>query len=188
MEALEVVIESALWEEAALLPLVRRAVVATLEHIQLDAETCEVVVLACDDARIAELNTEFRGKPTPTNVLSWPAQPLAPASEGQAPPAAQAGFDGMVELGDIALSHETCATEAHDSGKPFDHHLTHLIVHGVLHLLGYDHVQDGDAVLMERLEVEILGNLDIDDPYNMHETLTDPAMGSLPKTGPNGRH
>lgn len=188
MDALDVVIESVLWDAGALGPLAQRAVVATLAHMQLEPDDCEVVVLACDDARIAELNTEFRGKPTPTNVLSWPSQPLAPPSEGQAPPPAQAGFDGMVELGDIALSHETCANEARESGKGFEDHLTHLIVHGVLHLLGYDHVQDGDAALMERLEVEILGNLGIDDPYNMYETLTDPALGSLPKTGPNGRH
>lgn len=188
MEALDVVIESALWDTAALEPLAQRAVVATLAHMQLEPNDCEVVLLACDDARIAALNTEFRGKPVPTNVLSWPAQPLSPPREGQAPPAAQAGFDSMVELGDIALSHETCAREARESGKGFEDHLTHLIVHGVLHLLGYDHVQDGDAVLMERLEVEILGNLDIDDPYNAHEPLTDPATGSLPKTGPNGRH
>lgn len=175
MEALDIVIEAGAWDEATLERIASRAAHATLSHMKLEPDLCEVTLLACDDTRIAALNTAFRGKPAPTNVLSWPAQPLAPPSDGVAPPAAQTGFDGMIELGDIALSYETCAAEARESGKPFEDHLTHLIVHGVLHLLGYDHVQDGDAALMERLEVEILGNLGIDDPYNSDQQLTDPA-------------
>ena len=70
------------------------------------------------------------------------------------------------ELGDIAISYDTCAREAAEAGKPFDFHVIHLIVHGTLHLLGYDHERDGDATLMEGLEVEILGKLDIPDPYS----------------------
>jgi probable rRNA maturation factor len=72
---------------------------------------------------------------------------------------------GMIELGDIAISYDTCAAEARAAGKPITAHVTHLIVHGVLHLLGYDHIDDTDAALMERLEVEILGKLGLDDPY-----------------------
>lgn len=169
MDMLDIVVEAPVWDEGTLSPLAQRAVVATLTHMQLDPNDCEVTLLACDDARIATLNTEFRGKPLPTNVLSWPAQPLASPCDGLAPPPAVTGFDGAIELGDIALSYDTCTAEARESGKPFEHHLTHLIVHGVLHLLGYDHIQDGDAALMERLEVEILGNLGIDDPYNITE-------------------
>jgi len=71
----------------------------------------------------------------------------------------------MIELGDIALSHDTCIREAAESGISVPAHLTHLIVHGALHLLGYDHVTDGDAALKEQTEVEILGNLGIDNPY-----------------------
>lgn len=172
MDTLDILIEAPAWDEAALTPLATRAVIAALRHMALDPETCEVAILACDDARIATLNAEFRGKATPTNVLSWPAQPLAPPTEGQAPPRPAQGFDGMVELGDIALSYDTCAREAAESGKPVNDHLTHLIVHGVLHLLGYDHTTDSDAALMEGLEVEILGNLGLDDPYSADNTPT----------------
>jgi probable rRNA maturation factor len=163
---LDILIEAGAWDDVMLTPLAQRAVVATLTHMQLDPDDCEIALLACDDARIARLNADFRGKPAPTNVLSWPAQPLAPVAEGQAPPPPQCGFDGMIELGDIALSYDTCAREAAESGTPFEAHLTHLIVHGTLHLLGYDHITDPDAALMEGIEVEILGNLNIDDPYN----------------------
>jgi len=172
MDTLDILIDAPVWDEAALAPLASRAVVATLRHMALDPEACEVAILACDDARIAALNAEFRDKPTPTNVLSWPAQPLAPPAEGGAPPQPERGFDGMFELGDIALSHDTCAREALESGKPFEDHLTHLIVHGVLHLLGYDHICDGDAALMEGIEAEILGNLGLDDPYSAGSMLT----------------
>ncbi|MBB3993367.1 putative rRNA maturation factor [Sulfitobacter undariae] len=167
MDALDIVFEAGAWSTDEFTPLAQGAVIATLRHMALEADACEITLLACDDARIAELNAEFRGKPTATNVLSWPAQPVAPPSEGQAPPAVERGFDDMFELGDIALSYETCAREAAESGKPFSDHLTHLIVHGVLHLLGYDHETDGDAALMEGLEVEILGNLGLDDPYSV---------------------
>ncbi len=168
MDTLDIVIEAGPWDTTRLTSLAQRAVRATLEHMGLDAEETEITLLACDDTRIATLNAEFRGKPAPTNVLSWPAQDLAPPTAGAAPPAPEHGFDGMIELGDIALSYDTCTREAAGSGKPMDDHLTHLIVHGVLHLLGYDHIRDGDAALMERFEVEILGNLGLDDPYTIH--------------------
>ncbi len=166
MQNLDIVIEAPAWDADTLTPLATRAVEAALRHLALDPEVAEITLLACDDARIAALNAEFREKATATNVLSWPAQDLAPPAEGQAPPAPERGFDGMLELGDVALSHDTCAREAAESGIPLTDHLTHLIVHGVLHLLGYDHVNDGDAALMEAIEVEILGNLGLDDPYN----------------------
>jgi probable rRNA maturation factor len=174
VNTLDIVIEAVAWDEDALTPLAVRAVGATLRHIDLDPEACEVTLLACDDSRIADLNADFRGKPKPTNVLSWPAQPLAPPAEGKAPPQPTQGFDGMIELGDIALSHETCTREAAESGRPFAAHLTHLIVHGTLHLLGYNHITDGDAALMEKIEVEILGNLGLDDPY----TVPEPTIGA----------
>ncbi len=172
METLDILIEADEWDAQMLEPLAQRAVMATLSHMGLDPQGCEITLLACDDARIGALNAEYRDKPTATNVLSWPAQPLAPPAPGQAPPPPEAGFDGMIELGDIALSYQTCAREAAESGLAFDAHLTHLIVHGVLHLLGYDHITDPDADLMERLEVEILGNLGLDNPYTVMQPLT----------------
>ncbi|KIN73589.1 rRNA maturation RNase YbeY [Sulfitobacter guttiformis] len=172
MNTLDILVECGGWDEKLIVPLAQRAVVATLHHMQLEPDDCEVTVMACDDARIAVLNAEFRGKPVATNVLSWPAQRLAPPAEGGVPPLPEKGFDGMLELGDIALSFETCTREAMEASKPVADHLTHLIVHGTLHLLGYDHITDGDAALMERIEVEILGNLGLDDPYTADITIT----------------
>jgi len=175
MDTLDVVIDAPAWKAAGLEDAARRAVSATLAHMGLDASQCEVTLLGCDDTRIAELNSEFRGKPMPTNVLSWPAQPLAPVAIGHAPPAAQQGFDGSIELGDLAIAYQTCLAEADAQDKPLSAHMTHLIVHGTLHLLGYDHVTDADATLMERLEVEILGNLGVNNPYNGDDSNSAPS-------------
>ena len=123
-------------------------------------------VMGCDDARIAGLNADFRGKPQATNVLSWPTWDLAAEVAGAVPEAPQAGgADDPESLGDIALAWETCQREAEQAAKPFVDHVSHLIVHGVLHLLGYDHIRDADADLMEGGEVRILATLGISDPY-----------------------
>ncbi|MDW4498681.1 rRNA maturation RNase YbeY [Sulfitobacter sp. D35] len=165
MSLVEVVFEDARWRDAALVALAERAVQATLTHLGQDGGTTEIALLACDDARIADLNAEFRDKPSPTNVLSWPAQDLAAEKPGARPTRPEADPDGTVELGDIALAWETCNREAREQGKAVADHVTHLVVHGVLHLLGYDHVHDADAELMEATETEILGKMGLDDPY-----------------------
>ncbi len=161
---LEVTIEDARWQ--GLEALTKPAIAAVLEYCALDAEICEISVLGCDDDRIAQLNAEFRGKPTPTNVLSWPAEDLAAEEPGGKPDRPDPDFTGEIALGDIAISYDTCAREAAEAGKSTDDHVTHLIIHGMLHLLGYDHIRDPDATLMEAVEVEILGKLGIDNPYN----------------------
>ncbi|WP_171176799.1 rRNA maturation RNase YbeY [Ruegeria sp. HKCCD8929] len=145
--------------------LADRAIAVTLAHQGLDPETCEISVLGCDDARIAELNSEFRAKPRSTNVLSWPAEDLSADTPGGQPLAPEPDFTGEIALGDIAISYDTCAREADAAGKTMSDHTTHLLVHGLLHLLGYDHIRDPDATLMEGLEIEILGKLGIDNPY-----------------------
>jgi probable rRNA maturation factor len=109
-----------------------------------------VSLLLGDDHAIQALNRDFRGKDAPTNVLSFPPSVLG----------AEPNF-----LGDIALAAETIVQEAEFQGKSFDNHAAHLVVHGFLHLLGYDHENDADAVKMESREREILASLGIDDPY-----------------------
>lgn len=161
---LEITIEDDRWQ--GLTAVFRAAISAVLDHCGLDPEICEISLLGCSDARIAELNAEFREKSTPTNVLSWPAEDLTPDNPGQTPTAATPDFTGEIALGDIAISYDTCAREAAAAGKSMADHVTHLIVHGMLHLLGYDHIRDPDATLMEAVEVEILGKMGIDDPYN----------------------
>ncbi|NVO57102.1 rRNA maturation RNase YbeY [Rhodobacteraceae bacterium B1Z28] len=161
---LELTVEDERWQE--LEPLSQQAISAVLQYCGLDSEICEVSLLGCDDTRIAELNAEFREKPTPTNVLSWPAEDLAAKESGHAPLRPEPDFTGEITLGDIAIAYDTCAREAAEAGKSMNDHVTHLIVHGTLHLLGYDHIRDLDATLMEGAEVKILGKMGIDDPYN----------------------
>lgn len=159
--SVDVIIEDSRWEEARLEPLAERAVAATLAHLELDPEAWEVTVLGCDDARIAALNADFRGRPAPTNVLSWPSAERGAAVEGAAP----LPPEGDPELGDIALAFETCEREAAGQGKPMHQHVLHLVVHGVLHLLGYDHLREGDGDLMESVEIAILAQLGVPNPY-----------------------
>ena len=161
----DVVTEDARWQDAGLDALAQTAAQACLAHLAISG--AEVALLGCDDVRITELNADFREKPTATNVLSWPAEDLAAEDAGDTPCAPTPDFDGSLELGDIAISYDTCAREAADAGKPMGDHVTHLIIHGVLHLLGYDHIRDQDATLMEAIEVQILGKMGIDDPYRV---------------------
>ena len=123
-------------------------------------------VLFADDAEVHALNAEWRGKDKPTNVLSWPSDELASAVDGGQPLRPRPGPEGMPqELGDIAIAWETCEREAADQGKEMRDHVRHLLVHGTLHLLGYDHLRDGDAQLMESTETRILAGLGVSDPY-----------------------
>lgn len=105
-----------------------------------------VALLLADDAALQRLNARFRGKEAATNVLSFPSS--------------AAGF-----LGDIALAYETCAREAEEKHLSFGDHVAHLIVHGLLHLVGHDHQTDADAEAMERLEIDILDALGVSNPY-----------------------
>jgi probable rRNA maturation factor len=106
------------------------------------------VVLLTDDAAVQALNRDHRNQDKPTNVLSFPAAPSA------AP-----------HLGDVALAFGTCAREAAEQGKSLADHLTHLVAHGVLHLLGWDHMTEAEAEAMETREREILARLGTPDPY-----------------------
>ena len=155
---IDVVLEDTRW--AGLEALAVAATDAALTHLSLDPACHLVCLMGCDDTRIAELNAKFREKPTATNVLSWPAQELIPRQVPTPDP-----FEDETELGDIALAYETCHREAEEAQLTPQAHITHLIVHGTLHLLGYDHIEDTDAELMECLEVEILAKLGIPNPY-----------------------
>ncbi len=162
---LDLNIEDARWEALGLEALAEKAAGAVLLCLGVDDDEVELSVLGCNDARIADLNAEFRGKPTPTNVLSWPAEERGAEIEGEMPEPPEADAFGAIELGDIAIAYETCAREAEAAGKTLEAHATHLLVHGILHLLGFDHERDRDATLMEGLETEILGKMGIEDPY-----------------------
>ena len=166
MELVETVIEDARWEAFGLAGLAERAARAVLARQGLEAGGFAIGLLACDDARIAGLNADFRGKPQPTNVLSWPSEDRAAERVGGAPALPEPGeAEDPEPLGDIAIAWETCEREAGEQGKTMADHVTHLIVHATLHLLGYDHIEEADAALMEALEVRILASLGVSDPY-----------------------
>lgn len=160
---IETVIEDERWQAVGLEALAEAAMAATMAHLNLAGEA---VVMGCDDARIAALNAEFRGKPKATNVLSFPAVEL----EGQGP-GALAPLPEVNELGDIAIAYDTCAAEAQAAGKPLAQHATHLLVHAILHLAGHDHDTEAQAAAMEGAERAILAAMGLPDPY-ADETLT----------------
>lgn len=150
----DILIEAGDWpDEARLSALVDRALAATVARLSPPlADGAEVSLVFTDDAHMRDLNRRHRGKDSSTNVLSFPQ------------PRAEKGGFGPV-LGDVVLAAETVYREAVDSGLAPEAHLTHLIVHGFLHLLGYDHETDGDADVMEGHETAILAGLGIADPY-----------------------
>jgi probable rRNA maturation factor len=136
--------------------IVHRAIEAAASVVDADTGDAELAVMLTDDAGIRTLNRNWRSIDKPTNVLSFPAlQPTGVPSSDDAPRM----------LGDIAIAYETTRSEADDEQKPFDHHLSHLAVHGFLHLVGYDHESEAEAEAMENLERDILGALGIPDPY-----------------------
>lgn len=150
----EVIIEDARWQEAKLEALATAVFSAVAAHQGWGA-AYGAAVLGCSDDRIAALNADFRGKHMPTNVLSWPSVDYhGPTQVAEEP-----------ELGDIAIAFETCAREAAAQGKPFAAHVSHLLVHGLLHLVGYDHQTEQQAAMMEDAEREILAKLGVPDPY-----------------------
>jgi len=153
------------WDTLGLDALAQAAALAVLARLGLEPSGYEISLLGCNDARIAELNADFRGKPQPTNVLSWPSDERGARNPGRMPQLPAPSAQGETELGDIAIAWETCAAEAQAAGKPLQDHTLHLLVHGTLHLLGFDHERDADAALMETLESEIMAHLGLPDPY-----------------------
>lgn len=151
--AIDLTMEAGEWPgEAELDRLVRGAVDATLAQCGATGES-EVSIVFTDDAHIRALNAGWRKKDKPTNVLSFPAFPSRIGSP--LPPM----------LGDIVLASETVAGEAEAEDKPLAHHISHLVVHGLLHLLGHDHEVEEEAEAMEALERAALARLAIPDPY-----------------------
>ncbi|MHA7775167.1 rRNA maturation RNase YbeY [Roseibium sp. M-1] len=157
-------IEAGAWpDEDDLAELADRAVAAAFSEAGLQVmEGTEVSLLFTDDGTIQGLNAKWRGKDKPTNVLSFPGSD--PEGDVYGP-----------LLGDIVFAYETVAAEADDMGIEFNDHLTHLTVHGLLHLFDYDHQESDEAELMESLEKAILASLGIDDPYADRPLVADGA-------------
>lgn len=147
------------WEDIAI-----AAIDAALSVAPLSMAGCEVGVILTDDDAVQQLNATWRGKDRPTNVLSFPQFDAGSLTS-------MARLPGMeVALGDIVLARETCLREAEQKGVSLQNHATHLIVHGMLHLLGHDHADDGTADAMEALETKALATLGIANPYDVSST------------------
>lgn len=147
------------WEARAADAVAAALALTPFAELANAAPLVEVSIRLSDDAEVHTLNRDFRGKDKPTNVLSFPqVQPdlLETLSNSD---------DGEILLGDIVLARETCAREAGEKGLSVVDHATHLIVHGALHLVGYDHMDDASAHAMEALEVKALASLGIGNPY-----------------------
>ncbi len=128
--------------------IAQTAAQATKDHLAKPGPQSLVIRLS-DDAEVKTLNAQYRDQDKPTNVLSFPAPPPT----------------DQLHAGDLILAYETCAREAHEQAKTLADHLSHLVVHGVLHLYGFDHMVDTEAEEMETLERVILARLNIKDPY-----------------------
>ena len=156
------------WREDGWAGLAERAGTQALEtsaYAEL-ANSCaaiEISIRLTSDAEVQTLNHQYRNQDKPTNVLSFPmVQPDLLAGLGNTD-------DGEVLLGDIVLAYETCAREAGERGVTLEAHATHLIVHGVLHLLGYDHMTDAEAETMEATERDVMAALGLHDPYPVED-------------------
>lgn len=157
---IDIQVQSRLWDaEPAAEQTVREAIAAAAALVPADGE---IGVVLTDDAAIGVLNRDWRGIDKPTNVLSFPGQVAKP------------GVPHPL-LGDIVIAYETLSRESAAEHKPLHHHLAHLAVHGYLHLLGYDHQNDSQAIAMEGLERDILARLEIGDPYCAQELRHEPG-------------
>jgi probable rRNA maturation factor len=163
--AVEVVRHAEIWDRIALgdatLARAARAAFTAAPHAR--QETCEATIVLTDDAEMRALNRAWRGKDTSTNVLSFPAGYSPGAIVNEPRP-----------LGDVVLAAETVFAEAADRDIPAADHAVHLVVHGMLHLFGFDHERDEDAEAMEALETKALSALGIADPY-AEDAQADPA-------------
>ena len=161
---IDVLVDSENWKNAAAAKgVIRRAL--RQAATALSTRTAELAIILTDDAAMRELNCNWRGVDAPTNVLSFATK--TPGDELDEHPGRH--------LGDIVLAYETIKREAHSEGKPFYHHLAHLVVHGFLHLLGYDHGSDAQARRMETIERAILRDLAVPDPYRATQTTGERA-------------
>jgi probable rRNA maturation factor len=152
--AADIAVEADCWDAQ---PDAQAIVTRAIAAADAGADDAQIAIVLTDDATIRALNARWRGQDKPTNVLSFPAPALRAPGE-------------PLHLGDIVIAYETTAREAAEEGKPFAHHLSHLAVHGLLHLLGHDHGEDREADAMENLERTILSRLGIPDPYALRDS------------------
>ena len=160
--SVDLVMEDARWKKLNLLQIANAAFKETLSQLNLRSENFICCILACNSKKIKGLNAQFRGKNNSTNVLSFPS--THEIYEVRNISKFESKIDTF-ELGDIAIAYEICKKEADISKIDFEDHVYHLIIHSVLHLLGFDHEEEKNAAEMEKIEVQVLAKLGITSPY-----------------------
>lgn len=163
----DLIVEDDAWIAALpdLAEVAERAAQLALEELPEALRDAEICVLACCDERISALNAEFRGRPAATNVLSWPTFELVPDVPGERPPLPPCPDSDPLLLGNVAIALQKTSAEAIAACRPLKSHVMHLILHGSLHLLGFDHETPADAELMERIEGRAMVSEGYPDPY-----------------------
>ena len=153
------------WIDKHLKALARKAFEATLMSLSDNniVEEKEISILACNDQIIKKLNSQFRGNNTSTDVLSWPKNEHFPSKKYPVTSLSK----GIYDLGDIAISYETCINQAEKLGMKFENHVVHLLVHACLHLMGYSHQKEADFEIMRDLEIKSLEFCKIENPYSI---------------------
>lgn len=160
---IDLLIDDDRWSENDFAPIIQDVVRQTLASIDF-FHPIEISIMLCDDSKIQQLNADFREQNKPTNVLSFPQLDIKELETLKNKPYINEKLSTL--LGDIAIAYETTLNESKEQQKSFQNHVTHLCVHGLLHLLGYDHIEDNEATEMEGLEVKILNEFKIPNPYS----------------------
>ena len=164
---LNILVEEKSWNEFDLNFMGSKALELALLSIHINSLNYEYSILACDNNRITDLNYKFREKKFPTDILSWPEFDLKNAKPGLYPksPPISENAEALIDLGNIAIAYEACFNELENTNINHYDHLMHLLLHGCLHLLGFDHQDSSDASLMESIEISSLSSLGISNPY-----------------------
>ena len=168
---INVIFKDERWVKIPLEEIAKGALKLISDRFSVKDNNFEVSLLASNDAEIKELNKKFRGNDSSTNIISWPELETQPREPGHFPvqmDKLKSDSKGAIFLGNLAISFERCSTEAEEKNIFFADHMLHLLLHGYLHLIGFDHQNELDATLMEDIEIGLLSGAGIKNPYELN--------------------
>ena len=165
-----IVFEDSRWQILPLKKIALASLNLVADNVFLNSKDLEISILASNDCELMDLNKQFRGHNVPTNILSWPEHDYKRTKPGELPKRISKSSDcinGSYFLGNLAISFDRCSTEAENRNITVEDHIAHLLIHGCLHLVGFDHDNKLDAILMENIEKKLLSDLGIKNPYEL---------------------